>query len=282
MAKTLEELRADLGRAAGLFLGGAATSAGTTVQIIDANGLARITETDFLKGGLAYVRTDAGGAHAAPETEARRITAFTPASDMITVEYAFSAAVAAGDVYEVYRAPLTLEQWDLAINQAIDEAWPEVWRREVYMPVATGVDNYLLPEDAWGVDDVLVQMTGSLAGWPAQRLPRDHWSVDGTPGLTLSCRLVEKPESGRAIRFVYRYRYPALAATESTDLDAGYILAAAKAHLYEMLAGEAGGQADASRYLQLLNFWREQAGLRKMSLASALLGGSGVVPQKGK
>ena len=74
MAKTLEELRADLARFVGMFRTGTVDADHDKI-ITDLGGLANVTETDALNGGLAYVR-EAGAA--APEGESRWIEDYVP------------------------------------------------------------------------------------------------------------------------------------------------------------------------------------------------------------
>ena len=61
MAKTLEELRADLGRFIGMFHTGTVDAIADEI-IVDGDGLAHITENDALNAGLAYIRTAVGSA----------------------------------------------------------------------------------------------------------------------------------------------------------------------------------------------------------------------------
>jgi len=284
MSKTLEQLRADLARDVGLFLTGVATG-GLVGTLVDNQGFKHLVDNDALNNGMVYIRTDFGGAHAAPEGESRRISDYVAGTWTLSVDVNWTVAPGAGDIYEIYRVPLTLAMWNQAINKAILEAWPEVWERNLYEVASTGVDSYVLPAAAQSVEAAQVYFTGALAGWPAQPLPRGVWQEQGTPGTDLYLNLTSViPATGRSLRVFYKTRYAELVALGSTELDYSYLMAAAKANLYEVLAGETGGQTDRSAYLQLLNYWRGEARLIKAALANALAGGSGVAaaPKGGK
>ena len=275
MTKALEVLRADLARSMGRFFTGTADTNAVTTSIVDAEGLARYTETDALKGALAYIRTDAGGAGAAPEDEARWIAAFTAGTDVITVDRVFSQAVVAGDIYEVYRAPLTKEQWDEAINLAIQEAWPEVYEPAEQEVVSTGATEYALANT---VEDVIqVNIVGTAlsdyADLPMQTLPRHLWTTTGVVGASLKLQLVPYVDAvSKTLQVIHKTRFAELAKAGTTTLDWLYIMRAGKAHAYEMLAGEAGTQASAGQYMQLMNHWSQKAEQRKMALGKMLLG----------
>ena len=272
MSKLLEVLRADLARSMGRFFTGTADTNAVTTSIVDAEGLARYTETDALKGALAYIRT-AGGA--APEDEARWISAFTPGADTITVDTAFGAAVTLNDIYEVYRGPLSKEQWDEAINLAIREAWPEVYEQAEQEVVSTGATEYALANT---VEDVIqVNIVGTAlsdyADLPMQTLPRHLWTTSGVVGASLKLQLMPYVDAvSKTLQVIHKTRFAELAKAEATTLDWIYIKRAGKAHAYEMLAGEAGTQASAGQYLQLMNHWGQRAEQRKMALGKMLLG----------
>ena len=270
-AKALEVLRADLARSMGRFFTGTATG-GAVGTIIDTSGLARYTETDALKGALAYIRT-AGAA--APEDEARWISAFNAATQTISVDRDFTAAVAASDIYEVYRGPLTKEQWDEAINLAIREAWPTVYEQAEQEVVSTGATEYALANT---VEDVIaVNVFGTAASdyadMPMQRLPGNLWTTTGVVGASLKLQLVPYVDStSKTFQVIHATRYAELAADGTTTLDYPYLIMAAQSNAYQMLAGEAGSQASAGQYLQLMNHWGQKAEQRKMALGKLLLG----------
>ena len=281
MARTLEEARAELARAVGRFLTGAVTAtAQGTVE--DTNALGHLTEADALVGGIVYMRDAAA---TAADGEWRRITEYDEAAQEIVVEYAFSASVEPDDVYEVYKAPFVLGDWDEAINAAISSAWPEVWERGVYtIEDLTRWPVFAMPAAAEEIEEVwLVPWTGTEPsddgndpaqwvkwdrGFSAVRLVRGAWRQEGTPGTDLNLRVMGRaaPDGFRLVVH-YKGRYAELGAGESTALDWGYLLAAGRAEVYQRLADAGGLQSDRSAELQLMNHWQGVAESRKAALA---------------
>ena len=271
MSISLEDLRANLAQKMKLFITGTATG-GAVGSIIDTNGLAHLPEDDVLNNGLAYIREDAGGAGAAPEGEHRFISDFDQGTQTITLAANLTAAVAAGDTYEVYLTTLSLAQWDEAINAAIEAAWPEVWEPTIYEVDSFGGDEYPLPAAARDVRGIEVVFTGALAGYSAEPIPRAHWKLHGTPGTDLTVYLARPvPSLGRRLRVDYKQRYVELAAGESTDLDETYLNLAARAEVHATLA-KASGQTDISRHSQMMVHYQGLAEARKAKLAQVLAG----------
>lgn len=275
MSKTLEELRTELGRDTALLLEGAASADGTTTTLIDTLGLARFGKDDALNGGILYI-LGAGGA--APENEWAFITDYAHGTHTVTVEDLFGALPETNDTYEIYRVPLTLDQWDQCINRAILDAWPEVWQPRTFTIYSTGVYLYSLRDDAEEVDKVLVRVNNPNDPDKAYNYPLvrgvDWEAFKNEAGVLRLSMLRPPPESMGGIQTLivvhYRERYAELAAAGTTLLDPAYIKAAAAANLYGTLADNTRGQADASRYLQLLNYWQEQAQMQKRRLVAGL------------
>lgn len=90
---------------------------GSTTTIVDA---ARTEDNDRWSGKWAYIDTDAGGAHAAPEGQERRISDFTASNDTITVDTAFTAETAIGDTYSI-REKFSRAAYIVGINHGIRE-----------------------------------------------------------------------------------------------------------------------------------------------------------------
>lgn len=267
MAQTLEELRTALAQAVARHFAGTATDGGTTT-LVDAAGLARWTETDALKGAYLHI-LEAGGS--APEGEWRRIKSFNTTTLTITVDRAFSAAVGTGDTYEVFLSPLTLDQWDQCINDAIKSAWPQLFAPATEDVAPTGALTYSLSANADRVLGAEVTFKGTLAGFPSQ--PLIEWYVTGNPG-SLVIKLshpVPNDSTNMAIRVVTGQRFDELSTGESTALDPQYVMDAGRAAFYQRMA-DASRQADRQSLLQLMAHWQEQAKERKLELASGLLG----------
>ena len=276
MANSLAALRADIARSMGLLITGAVTgeAGGSTTQVYDHHGLAEYDEAGALRKCLLYISYDNGGAAAAPEGQSRFITSYSGVNKCMGLVEPFTAAPAEFDLYEVYRAYLPIAAWNTAVNQAILDAWPQVYACEIYDVASTGTDSYALPNTAEAVVAVYVQQTGARVGWPGYLVPPSAYQVTGTPGTDLFCRLLNSPGLAmRVIRFITKAHYAELATNAATtDLDHDYIVAAGMAYMYQQLQGVAGGQADISRYIQLMAHWQGVAAQRRAELAADLLG----------
>jgi len=281
MSATLEEIRAELAQSLQLMITGAATG-GAVGTLIDTNGLAHVTEDDALIRGILYIREDAGGAGAAPEGESRRITDYAQATQTITVEYNFTAAPGAGDTYDVYLMPITLDEWDAAINRAIREAWPQVYSREYKSYQVNGTGVYPLPNSANAVNRIMVHTIGTRLGVPAQEIPRHRWEVEGTPGTDLTVRLAVRLATGlnRRLQVFYAARYPELAAAGETDLDLVYLMPRARYHVHQLLATR-GAPSDRNYHLQMMAHEGERAERAKVEIQADLQSSSWALQERG-
>lgn len=269
MSATLEEIRAELAQSLQLMITGTATG-GAVGTIIDTNALGHIEDDDALIGGIAYIRETTDGL--APEGESRRITDYAQATNTVTVEYNFTAAPGAGDEYEIYLMPLTLAEWDAAINRAIRDAWPEVFSREYKSYQVNETGQYSLPNTADAVRRVTVHTIGTRLGVPSQEIPRQRWEVEGTPGADLTLRLMLRLAAGlnRRLQVFYAARYQPLAAEGETDLDLSYLMPRARYHIHQLLATR-GAPSDRNYHLQMMGHEADQAQQAKAALQADLM-----------
>ena len=266
MAQTLEQLRTALALAVSRHFSGTATG-GTTTTLIDTSGLLRYTETDALKGAFLYINDTTDDL--APEGESRRIQSYNASTQTITVDRAFTATVGSGDTYEVYLSPLTLDQWDQCVNDAIKGAWPELFTPSTEDVSPTGALTYNLSAAADRVLGAEITFSGSLAGYPSQTLLQ--WYSTGDPGSLVLKLSRPVPSTDRTIRVLTGQRFDALAAGESTSLDPQYVMDAARVQFYQRMA-DASRQSDRGSYLRLMAHWQEQAAKRKQALTAAQMG----------
>lgn len=277
MSKTLEELRTELAGAVSRLFTGTATG-GSTTTIVDAYGLTRFDENNALLGALAYIKDTTDDL--APEGEARHVYAYSATAYTITVDRAFSLTVGAGDIYELYLAPLELEQWDGCINDAIRSAYPELLETATLDTNPTGANTYAMASTVDRVLGAEITFKSALVGYPSQPLPQ--WYTSGEPGdLDLHLSRPVPTSSDMQIRILTGTRYAELAAGESTDLDPQYILDAARVQFYQRMA-DASRQSDRGGFLQLMAHWQEKAEQRKLALAAAQLGHQQQAPRKEK
>ena len=119
MTNTLFDLTLSLARTLGILRISKATG-GSTTTIIDTS---RRENNDYFNDGTAWIITDAGGAGAAPEKEFKRVSDYVSTSHTITVESAFTAAVASGDRYGIATGNLTLDNMVNAINSVLGDLY---------------------------------------------------------------------------------------------------------------------------------------------------------------
>ena len=266
MAQTLEQLRTALALAVSRLFSGTATG-GTTTTLIDTSGLQRYTETDTLAGAYLYIEDTTDDL--APEGESRRIESYNASTQTITVDRAFSAAPESDDTYEIYLAPLTLDQWDGCINDAIKGAWPELFTPATEDVTPDGSDSHNLSANADRVLGAEITFSGSYAGYPAQ--PLLQWYTTGDPGSLVLKLSRPVPSTDRTIRVLTGQKFDALAAGESTSLDPQYVIDAARVQFYQRMA-DASRQSDQGSFLRLMAHWQEKAAERKAALTAAQMG----------
>jgi hypothetical protein len=267
MALTLEQLRTALAWSVSRMFAGTATG-GSTTTLVDINGLPRFTETDALKGARLYIHTTTDGL--APQGESRRVQGFNEATQTITVDRAFSAAPGSGDTYEIYLGPLTMDQWDGCINDAIRNAWPELFTPAIEEVTPTGALEYALSSNTDQVLGAEITFKTGLVGYASQELLQ-WYSVGLAGGLTLVLGRPVPSSSNMTIRLLVGLRFDELTAGQSTYLDPQYILDAARARFYQRMA-DASRQSDRGSFLQLMAHWTEKAEERLQRLSSILWG----------
>ncbi len=112
-------------RESGLGEYGTATG-GTSSTIVDTTRLKSAQYADDAHNGKwARISYDAGGAGAAPEGEISPITDYVASTGTLTVNPAFSVAVASGDVYQIWSNPHPQDVMDHLDN---------ILKNEVYLP----------------------------------------------------------------------------------------------------------------------------------------------------
>jgi len=260
-ATTLADLIAAVADAFGKYRSGTAdaNTSSDADELIDAAVL--VEPDDAWVGHYLYV-LEADGA--APEGEERPITDFDQASHTLTVSPAFSAALAAGDTYEIL--PLRRETIKRAINQAIQlaDAW---YQHVVNTSVTLAEDDYDYDLSAFSPEVVSVAQVwvqdASDEAW--EELDSNQWRVGGAPGAkVLYLDSFENLETGKSLRIEYVGRLDKLSADDDTlGLDESvegacvkYVIAYALHWLYVQAASE-GPSADVLRsYITLADYQR--------------------------
>lgn len=196
----------------GAYRQGTATG-GSTTTVVDTADL--IEPDEQWVNAYAYILTDAGGAHAAPEGEERLVTAYDQAEATVTVDPAFTASVASSDTYELL--PTRREVLTRAINRAVRAAggtWLVPTVDDSTVDLADDDYDYDLPTDLvrlWGV------WTRGDTDEPWERVPGRLWEVMGTPGAQeLVFQSLQDLSADDTIRLEYGARPSALSADDDT------------------------------------------------------------------
>lgn len=125
---------------------------GSTTTIIDTLGLDGFPEDYFRYHGAFILEADA----AAPEDEFARVIDYVPSSKTLTVDTAFSAAVAAGDRYMLTSPRYSLDDIIWAINQALHHLGP-IPQQDTTLTTAASQTEVTLPSGVRDVYEVWLQ-----------------------------------------------------------------------------------------------------------------------------
>lgn len=243
--KTLRQRIGGLDYSADMIASTAMTGSSTT-QIVDT----KLANQDSTFVGAQVVITSG-----AALGDRRWVTQYTGSTGTITVDRAFSAAVANGDAYELHRV-FAADDKDDAINNAILEAktrWPRIIE-DTSIVMAANTYSYSLGALTVPLDPIvlldLVEWDPGLSGtgYPWVKFDDDEYYIrKNDTAITLQLRRYP-PYAGKAIRLTYRVR-PSTFANDTTALNpdeegfAAYICAKATAMLAEKrsnLASEGG------------------------------------------
>lgn len=230
MPKTLADLIESVASQFGEYLQGTATDGSTTTVEDTANFL---EVDDYWNGAYLYVLEDAGGAGAAPEGEERAVIDYSQDDQQITVDPALTAAVAAGDTFELL--PARRSHLVRKINEAIREAhghWLVTKTDTTTITLVTDDYAYTLPTDLVELMEVL---TRESSDEPYSAVPPRYYWVTGTPGAeelhfragTWWARL----DTDQTVMLVYKAR-PSELAADTDELGLG---APAETELYTFI-----------------------------------------------
>jgi len=142
------------------------TAASGSASTVVANAIAQ-EQNDFVSDGSSgdqpstvYVKTDAGGASAAPEGEERYVASKATTTITTNTTNVFSAAIGAGDVVEVHRK-FTRAEKERAIAYACSKSFPHVYKE---------IQDRGLVFNDWLIN-------GDFETWSSSSYP-DSWTVD--------------------------------------------------------------------------------------------------------
>lgn len=180
-------------------------------------------DDNFWEGAWLFVRTDAGGASAAPEGEERQIKQFTDSSDTATTGRVFTAAIANGDTCQIYT------RWSRAmivnaLNSAVRNAL-HFHRKTVdeSLLTASGTHSFSLAAitpavtEKWGLARVSIEWDTATGTFPF--LVWNDWLLRWDVGVP-TLQFTTEPPAGRNIRLEYLALPTAMSAmTDTTGIE---------------------------------------------------------------
>jgi hypothetical protein len=181
---------------------------GSTTTIVDSTQ-ARGRDNTW-KEGAAFLIYDAGGLGAAPQGEMRRISAFTASSGTFTVDTAFTAAPASGDVYGFIGEYYPLQQMIQLVNDALADIGDLPLVDTTTLDTVAGDSEYAAAV-AWKrgrPTEIAVQgRTGDSADnqW---RVVHDWEYVEAAPGTAGRIIFRQYPWASRDLRVRYQGPHP--------------------------------------------------------------------------
>ena len=158
----------------------------------------------------AIVVRDAGGASAAPEGEMQRINAYNSATYAHTVDTAFTAAPASGDIVAIVNSEIPLREMYRAISGALVKIG-EIPLVNSSLTSAANQTEYTLPVALKREDLIRVEYQGYTGDaddnqWEAI----SNWDViPAAPGST-GLLILPQIEASRTIRIVYMGVHPSI------------------------------------------------------------------------
>lgn len=267
MAKTLADLRSEIAAKYGRYKEGTATG-GTTTTLEDT---AVLTQPDQVwRDHYLYIvdTTDDN----APEAEERRISSSLQANNELTVALAFTAAVGAGDLYQVYPVPIV--ELEEAIREAMQwaaGAWLVPEMDTTTVTIAADDYDYTLPTDLVYLNKVWRR---SATTEPWQRVTSKDWSVTDVWGAqVLQFLNHDHVVVGEALRLDYYKRLVELTAdTDELGLGAPMddeLIRALKDYavgfMHERAASRAPDRADIRARITLADRFMGRAEQQKMA-----------------
>lgn len=270
---TLGGLVDRLGHRIGPWLEGTLTSSASGSSVADST-LANRTSDDMFLGAQMVVTWATGSGRA-------YITDYSKSTGTFTL--APSLSVNPGAVQYQVLMPTDWQGYQDAINEAIQQAAPMVYRPRIYKHWVSLPDELEIEAPSWAADVMGLEIEAVFSGEGYRPVPVQWWDVesrhdlDGGPGEQWV--VLRRPlRDGAQLRMhCAEYYAPLTAASPATDLDQEYILAQAEAVARRALANMAPA-AQSDMQLQLMVDAQGKADERKQYLAQVL--GSAREPAK--
>lgn len=251
---TRQQLREEVARVFGLLEGTA--TGGTTGTVVDSS-LTRYAD-DYFINASAYIKTDAGGANAAPECQERMVTDFASATGTLTVLPVYTAAPASSDTYQIYQRVTVAE-----INAALTRVCRGALGVVALTPSGSTLDYDLSGTTTLMEARQIVRvMRRELNDNDTQPYPVPFQVKDTSGVLTLTLPILMNTTDGLWVEYESREDIFTTAATAAADavkitVPVELIRCRATVYLLENRLAQQTGQAF-ERAGQELRYWRER------------------------
>jgi len=205
LANLLRDSMSHLGRTQARML---KATGGTTTIFIDTNieeGW-MTDDDDQVVDGTLIVTYDAGGASAAPEGEAQRISAYSESAEQFTVDTAFTAAIAAGDEAMFITSEFPLIELKRQANAVLQELG-YIALVDISITSSSDVNEYTLPVGLKYSDPIQVWYADDDADDRIQFT--DFHIIPAAPGVAGKIVLRGLPDA-RQVYIYYNGVHPAL------------------------------------------------------------------------
>jgi len=208
MAYTLSNMIRDAVKALGRVASKSFTcdSAGTTLTAVNTkfNDLKPVYKDgdNSLVGGVLLVVTTTDGA--APQGEYQRISAYTQTTGTITVDTAFTAALASGDVCMIIHNQFEMEELVELANQALANLG-QFYKVDTSLTTSS-TRNYTLPIATKGRRPHSIEIYIDSD----ERAPISDWEYYGAaaPGTEATIQFAEDPPTGKTLYVTYETEHP--------------------------------------------------------------------------
>lgn len=216
LADLLLDVYTELGQVEFMKVTGTGVSATTTFRNSLLANRSTPKQANYARDWYAFVFHDAGGAGAAPEGQYQRISAYTSTDYEYTVEAAFTAALAVGDIIGI--ASTKLVPFLLMRKKANDAllALGQVELVDTSLSTADNQTEYTLPAGITrdNITNVMIQTYTSDANdnsW----IPVAPWDVHPAAPGTQHTLVIPQYASGYTLKIFYKDYHPELSVYNS-------------------------------------------------------------------
>jgi hypothetical protein len=205
MSIPLSTARQELAKRTSEFIMGTATD-GSATTLVDVNNLSYV-DSYWNEAIVLFTSGTNSGL-------TRKISTFTSSSKQATLYSPATAAIVAGDTYELYRR-FSPNDHKTALNAAINKSWPYFYEKVVAIATAThDTLRYTFPTGPEMGDKGFISVElqafqeANQTSWPYYVLPQDKYTITEDYSTTAeysvkTLQLHFNPDTNRVIRLVF-------------------------------------------------------------------------------